>query len=279
MNDWENKVREAFDDIVLPEAVKAKTLQAVEERALEPEPAVSASVAAAARRAKTPRTRRFAFALAACLALCAIGFGGFTAFASETAQVGIDVNPSIELGLNRFDRVVAVRSLNDDGQRLLDGVELVGKSYDEAMAALTESEQFKAYATADGYIEISVTSNDAEQAETLTRKSDACLQAMPGHGACHTVSAENRDEALAAGMGVGRYNAALELMELDPNVTLDECRSMSMRELRDRIAEAGGEPSEESGQHHGQGMGGEHGQGMGNGQGAGNGQGRQRGRS
>ena len=72
-------------------------------------------------------------------------------------------------------------------------------------------------------------------------------------------------------MGVGRYGAALELMDLDPDVTLEECRSMSMRELRDRIAEAGGEGMPSAGQHHGQGSG------MGDGRRAGSGQGERRG--
>lgn len=272
MNDWESRVREAFDGVVLPDSVKEKTLQAIDGLAAEPASAVPESVAVAARHSRSPRTRRFVLALAACLALCAIGFGGFTALASETAQVGIDVNPSIELGLNRFDCVVAARPLNEDGGRLLEGMNLTGKSYDEAMAALTGSAQFQAYVDTDGYVEISVTSNDAGQAESLTRKSDSCLESLPYHGTCHTVSAEHRDEAIAAGMGVGRYSAALELMELDPNVTLDECRSMTMRELRDRIAEAGGESQAESEDHYGQGKGGEHG--GGSGKGAGHGQGR-----
>lgn len=273
MNDWENRVREAFDEVVLPDSVKERTLQAVD--ALSAEPAVSASEAvfAAARRSRAPRTRRWAFALAACLALCAIGFGGFSAFASETAQVGIDVNPSIELGLNRFDCVVAARPLNEDGAQLLEGIDLFGKSYDDAMAALTGSELFLSYVGDDGYVEISVSSADEGQAEALAEKSDACLESLPCHGSCQTVSAENREEARAAGMGVGRYNAARELMELDSSVTLEECRTMTMRELREKIAAAGGNssgnPPGETGAHHGRQSGGA-GQGM-HGRGAGRG--------
>lgn len=44
-----------------------------------------------------------------------------------------------------------------------------------------------------------------------------------------------RDAAAAAGLGVGRYQAAQELMSLDPSYTLEECVSMTMRQLRDRI--------------------------------------------
>ena len=36
-------------------------------------------------------------------------------------------------------------------------------------------------------------------------------------------------------MGCGRYIAAVELSTLDPNVTVDDCHGMSMREIRNRI--------------------------------------------
>lgn len=285
MNELEQKVREAFDGVVLPEEAKRATLEAydrmvrsveaVSESDTPPAPAVSSSVAAAARRSNAPMMRRLGLAIAACMALIAIGFGGFSVYSAETAHIGIDVNPSIELGVNRFDCVVSERAVNEDGRQVLEQVTLVGKSYDEAMAALSQSELFMSYVGEDAYIEISVTSDDASQAESLTRASDAYLQTLPCHGSCHTVSGENRDEALAAGMGVGRYNAALELMELDPTVTLDECKSMTMRELRDRIVAAGGDPSDaESGmeEHRGQGSGAGSGSGSGNhGQGSGSG--------
>ncbi|WP_181861874.1 anti-sigma-I factor RsgI family protein [Slackia isoflavoniconvertens] len=38
-----------------------------------------------------------------------------------TAYMGIDVNPSIELGVNRFDVVVCAEGLNDDGEAVLAG--------------------------------------------------------------------------------------------------------------------------------------------------------------
>lgn len=282
MNELEQRIREAFDDVVLPEEAKRATLEAYDRLACSDEVAggpempdqatgfaVSSSVAAAARRSRARVLRRVGFAIAACMALVAIGLGGFSAYATETAQIGIDVNPSIEIGVNRFDCVVSERAVNEDGAELLGQVSLVGKSYDEAMAALSQSELFMSYVGDDAYIEINVTSDDASQAESLTQASDAYLQTLPCRGSCHTVSVEDREEALAAGMGVGRYNAALELMELDSSVTLEECRSMTMRELRDRIAAAGGDAEDAStgmGEHHGRGSGnGMRGQGAGNG--------------
>ena len=52
-------------------------------------------------RARIIPLRRAAAALAACLALAFAGFGGF-AYAQPTTYVGIDINPSIELGVNQM---------------------------------------------------------------------------------------------------------------------------------------------------------------------------------
>ena len=50
-------------------------------------------------------------------------------------------------------------------------------------------------------------------------------------------------------MSVGKYRAFLELQALDPSVTAEEVQSMSMREIRDRIAAlSGGETETSSGQ-------------------------------
>lgn len=195
-------------------------------------------------RAAAPRPRRFrawriALAAAACLALCAVGAFGLRLYAEPTAYVGIDVNPSLELALNRFDIVVGATAANDDGERVLADVQLVGKAYGDALDDLAQSAEFSRYATGDAYVQISVTCSDERQAGALQGQSDSCLQGLGCQGSCAVVDEDTREAARAAGMGVGRYQAALRLMELDPTVTLEMCRSLSMRELHDRIAQAG----------------------------------------
>lgn len=62
-----------------------------------------------------------------------------------------------------------------------------------------------------------------------------CLRQSGCEGSCHRADAEAREDAHYAGMGVGKYRAAQQLMELDDSVTLDDCAGMTMRELHDRI--------------------------------------------
>ena len=265
MTDLDTRVRQAFDNVTVPDDVKRGTLTYI--ASIAEASGVSAETAPASAaaprkhaRARIIPLRRAAAALAACLALAFAGFGGF-AYAQPTTYVGIDVNPSIELGVNRFGIVVRVEALNGDGESLLDAVSLTGRGYADALSLLTQSDAFSPYAQEDSYIEISVTSDDARQAEAIRQQSDACLSALPCRGSCHAVDEGTREAAVSAGMGVGRYRAALELVELDPSVTLEECASLSMRELRDRIAALSSGDSEGRGSGNGQ-----HGHGGGGGQ-------------
>src|SRR5690606_14677542 len=52
------------------------------------------------------------------------------------AYVAIDINPSVELGINRSDKVIEARGLNEDGMELINKVHLEGKKIDEAIRLL-----------------------------------------------------------------------------------------------------------------------------------------------
>ena len=215
------------------------------------------------RREKRPRRRwRAPIAVAACLVAAAIGFGGYTAYATETAVVGIEINPSIELGINCFDTVVAARALNDDGEALLAEVDVVGDPYAEAIDEITSTDTFADLSKADAVIDVSVVCGDDAQARALMQTSDDAIAACGAAGSCHRASHEDHEAAAKAGMGVGRYAAAEELMALDPSVTLEDCANMTMREIADRIAELDPDNAfaeERWGAHHGE----DHGAGQG----------------
>lgn len=283
MSYLDQRVREAFDEVKVPESVKNQTLACIEAARCAAEAPVPAPVGSSSEKEPSPRShfrahgvRRVA-ALAACLVLAVACLSGYRLYAEPTAYVGIDVNPSLELSVNRFGLVVEARALNEDGRAVLDSVSLENRPYASALEALTESEGFAPYIQETSFVEVSVTSGDNRQAESLRAESDAQLAALPCAGACAVVSEGDRAAAADAGMGVGRYRAALELMEYDPNVTLEACSKMSMRELRDRI-EACAHPDGETtsggkGEGHGPAGGGRFGQGSSSGSGNGMGRG------
>ena len=276
MNDRELdiRVREAFDTLEVPDVLRQRTLEAYDELAAaqaaeKPElHVVSSSGGGPSRSTRKVRRARFMSALAACLVLglAVIGIfrvgiapvgpgdsaapGAVLPDTAVTAFVDIDINPSIELQLNDSNQVVAVEGVNEDGRSVLAGLALEGLSYEEALSALMSSEALAPYLNDDAFVQVSVASDNSGQERALMNASEQRLASLPCRGSCDAVSLELREEAHAHGMGCGKYAAALELSGLDPDVTIEDCHDMSMRELRDRIAACHSEESTAHGQHH-----------------------------
>ena len=61
-------------------------------------------------------------AVAACFMLLATGGAGYATAVSPYSHVTLDVNPSIEYTLNRFDQVVSIECMNDEGQEIVDNI-------------------------------------------------------------------------------------------------------------------------------------------------------------
>ena len=93
------------------------------------------------------RSRVQGLAAAACL--CAVLGGGlyYREFRQIVSVVSLDVNPSLELYLNRRDTVIKTVSKNDDGQTVADQTDVTGQHLSEAVATLVTT------MTQDGYLE------------------------------------------------------------------------------------------------------------------------------
>lgn len=203
-------------------------------------------------------------AIAACLALVACLIGGVADFLRPVAYVGIDVNPSVELTLNRFDIVVGTHALNDDGQRALDKAPCMWRSFDDAARDLDDA--MCAIAGEGAVVEVSIDCDNESRYAALAAQSNDCF-GCNGEAHCDRTNAEERQAARDSGMGVAKYRAYQELQEAGVDISAEECATMSMRELRDLLAENGIDANEEKDEHAGMG----YGQGRGDHNGNGNG--------
>lgn len=87
---------------------------------------------------------------------------------ARNSVIMIDVNPSIRVEVNDREVVVAVTGLNDDAQKVLEGLELVGKSYEAAVPEIVNSLYDKGYITnLRNSLLISVASYSTEVSELI----------------------------------------------------------------------------------------------------------------
>lgn len=320
-NNEEHQVREAIEAIHLPDDIAARALASIEakrkqqenerteglltaqesvdankhagqeDKAAE-EPFASPASRHAIETSKgqgsaTPQKRRKALhfakggriaAIAACLALVACLIGGVADFLRPVAYVGIDVNPSVELTLNRFDIVVGTHALNDDGQQALDKAPCMWRTFDDAARDLDGA--MRAIAGEGAVVEVSIDCDNENRYAALATQSNNCF-GCNGEAHCDRTNAEERQAAHDSGMGVAKYRAYQELQEAGVDISAEKCGSMSMRELRDLLAENGINEKENNDEHpgmdNGQGASAHNGNGAGShdhGSGSGNGNGK-----
>lgn len=248
----EQRMHGAFDRAHMPAGLAERTLarietereaEAVDTPAAGPSPTASASLTViegkpSHRAARKHRRLPLVAALAACLVLVALGIGGVAWASQPYAYVAIDVNPSIELGINRFDRVASTRAYNDDGAQVLVAADVQGKTYEQAMTSIEQALQD--YLDDTSAIEVTIICDDRRAANRLEDVGTRCLGASgAGQVHCSHASEEEHHAAASAGIGVGKYRVWQELVDAGIDISADEASSMTMRELLD-LAEAEG---------------------------------------
>lgn len=214
-----NKIRETFDAIHAEEALIENTR------------AFLGANAGHARYTGSSAFRRLVPA-AACLFLAAAG--GYQYYFAETSVISIDINPSFELGINRYDKVVSVKEYNDDGYELVNSLDIRFMGYSEALEEILASEEMKAYLSEDEWLTITVIRSEEEQGARILSDVEHCVE---GHGntSCHTVELHDVEGAHAEGLSYGKYCALLELQELAPEITAEDIQGMSMCEIQNLI--------------------------------------------
>lgn len=242
-----NKIHDAFDSIQADERLKESTKRFLSERVETPKDV------------RPPAFWKIAAAFSI-MAVLALGIAGYSWIQAPVAYVSIDINPSLELGLNRFDRVVSAEAYNEEGEAVLDKLSLTGKTCTEAMDAIVKSDGMGVYLTGEAEL-VFTTAADSGRSSGLQSEVERFCGGI-GYN-CHNYStdAEIVSEAHDNGISVGRYYAYLQLSQYDDTVTVNSCRGMSVSHMH--------ELAEEHGHHGNQGQnhGGNQGQGYGGGQG------------
>jgi uncharacterized membrane protein YkoI len=197
------------------------------------------------KKTRSRRSRVIGFvAAAAALLLVLAGTVGVLANSARRsgevfATVSLDVNPSIEIAVNKQETVISVKALNDDAERILDKMELAGASIDVAVNALIGSMLRNGYLSdIANSILITVDNSDAQMAQQLQRKLadeiEAALAASGG-GAVISQTADTREdmESMANRYGITKGKAQLiySIIAAAPKFTFEQLAGLTINEL------------------------------------------------
>ena len=197
--------------------------------------------------------RKWTTLVAACLAVMLLGGGGlFYQQANAVASVvSLDVNPSIELKVNRSEKVLVCTPLNEDAKAILsdmgNGADLKGAKLDVAVNAIVGSLVRNGYLNSiSSAIMISVEDKDTARAEKLQRELtstvDGVLQTSAAKAAVLTQTltqdAGREQQARENNISTGKAALVNHVLALNSALKFDELAKLSVEELKD-LAEAG----------------------------------------
>ena len=201
---------------------------------------------------KKTTKRRWTSLIAACLAVMLLGGGLFYQRANAVASVvSLDVNPSIELKVNRSEKVLVCTPLNEDAKAILadmsNGADLKGAKLDVAVNAIVGSLVRNGYLDSiSSAIMISVEDKDAARAEKLQRELtsavDGVLQTSEAKAAVLTQTltqdAAREQQARENNISTGKTALVNRVLTINPSLKFDVLAKLSVEELKD-LAEAG----------------------------------------
>ena len=214
------KLKAAFDQVRAEEELKERTKEYLSEKVY------------ARKKKRTSPLRNFAVA-AACALLVFLAGGSYLYF-TPTAYISVDVNPSLELGINRFDRIVSVTGYNEDGKALADSLDLKYMDYSDALEALLADQEMEVYLSDNADVVLTVAGKSESQSSQILETVESCASSHENVH-CHSGDTEEIHHAHDAGLSFGKYQAYLTLKELDPSVTLEEIQDMTMSQIRELI--------------------------------------------
>lgn len=179
--------------------------------------------------------RRKLLAAAICLVFVLSGIGGgYRVWFRPVSAVSIDINPSIEFKINRFDRVLSVEGYNEDGRELASGLKVRFMDYMDAIGLVLEDKTVTDCLARDDILSIMVISED----ETRQREMLANVEGRAAgyrNVCCGMGHYEDVSAAHTHGLSFGKYQAFLDLQSLDAGITPEDIQDWTMREIRDRI--------------------------------------------
>jgi hypothetical protein len=195
------------------------------------------------------RSRKFNFGWLFAMGLALVLFvSGLQWVNTSASYIAVDINPSIILTTNPWDKVVEVEALNEDAETLLVDLVLIGLQADEAIELII------AEATEMGYIDLlaegevaMVTAYNRDRVdEKLSEKIRDRVQdrlekrEMAVNVVGHEAVAEQKELANELGVTLGKVLFVQKMMEKYPELGGDELYTMSIKDIMIKIKDLRG---------------------------------------
>lgn len=172
-----------------------------------------------------------------------LGTSGY-AYTVPVDYVTLDINPSVELGVNIFGKVVDVNSFNEDGTNLTENLDLKGDTVDKALTELVKEATDQGYLTeeSNNSVMVTVATKDEDDASDLQKLAeDAVTKELKNENLTNTeviaqtVTKERQQEAKMMGISPGKVLLIQKLKAFNNDVKLEDYANKSVKEIMKEI--------------------------------------------
>ncbi len=237
----DNKIAGIFDKVHTEDHLKAKTTNYL-----------YAEIRKRRGAARTGYWRLTAACASFVLLLC---FGGFSyrAYFMPVTYIDMDVNPSIELTLNRLGKVIGYQAYNDDGTEILNTVEVDRIDYRQAVEKLIDVMGAEGYFEKESLLSVTVQTKENGKKDGILRSLQETIDAAGTKyrygitSDVYAVTEEVKHSAAEHHVSPAKYLLIQELTGLDEDINFEECKGHSVYELQQQVRERCGQ--EEYEQH------------------------------
>lgn len=181
-------------------------------------------------------------AAAACVGMCFLLIFGLRFQRREEAVVDFDVNPGIEIGLNRGGKVVRMEAVNREGEDILENIDYKNREADQVVCQMLDEMIKRGYLSKKklkNQILLSVQHGDHEEAGELQNRLDTVVSRyLTQKGIKVQVTAqempEDKKEAKTAekyGISLGKLTLIRRVMKKHKNLKLENLAKYSLDDL------------------------------------------------
>ncbi len=197
-----------------------------------------------------PSANRMVQKLSICasLALVLLSFAGIGShsLAEPYSYVSLDINPSIEYALNRYDKVISVSGINNEGQQVVSSIEsdIKNQNITTALGVTIGQLEKEHYIIQEAYnhVIVSVYSANNTKAQSIASRVNTFSAEKSGICSIDTipVSKEVKDDADSLGITPGKLALIHAVAETtsDSNFNVSEWTNKTVSELETTIQQA-----------------------------------------
>lgn len=158
------------------------------------------------------------------------------------AYVDIDINPSIELTIDKDERVLAARALNDDAAKLLGNLKLKSLKVDEAVNEIITECRKEGFIKPEGNGTVLVSASESsdknnsqenEKLDKILNDIDVKIKDVDSQVQTELIKVNPDDRALAAqnNLSMGRYVLYNEIKQDGANITVEQAKNSRVSEM------------------------------------------------